>query len=604
MTDLSTTGLRPNPFPAEEDGEFVRFENVPLFDEHVGDDGVHYDENLLNCIAENNNRRCADTGDFVPIVVGHTSDEPNAKDPPVIGLAGPFHVAPYGKVKPRPCIHATFWVWKEHADEFRKKYPRRSVEVWPEDSPEQRYFDPIAVLGAETPKRDLGLVYGKPKNGKSPFRYSMGSPPGGSNTFLPSTGDEKQRNAMEPLGPMPTGNKFLGEIRDISAGEKLTEKGASFLANSPSNELAPWTHSDDYKSPGFIETKEKHSKGQDMALSPEDIQAIVSALEPMIDAKLAQQNVSGVSDELDDVAPADMDGGVEGGSIVGKDDTDPMAAAAPSIEETPPGEVPPDAPPPVESGPPTPDANPWDDDDKDYAKGLYARYSKLMKSSEEEAQKYMGGLGEEDAQLFQRYAKECGDESMNYDKGMDEGEFSTGGGDSDHQFSGASDMSDKAEHYQKRAEDLAAKYRKLEGEHGSLKQKYQKAQEEIKTLTYAKRKADRKQRLHSLQMEGFAFDLDDELFQTIDYSDDQFDRHETNIRVKYQKAPIGISLNVVESPEAPQPQVDERAKKYSEKAKQVCLHYMKKGVHLDYGTVLRNVKTNGGEYVEREAKLV
>lgn len=173
--------------------EYAVFEAVPIFDEHTGDDGVKYDARLLGRIAKNNNERIEDTGDYVPIVSHHTpEDKDPSKQPEILGFAGPFRLGKIGSKRPRYAILATFKVFKDALPEFLKR-PRRSVEIWPESSPDRRYIDPIAVLGAETPRRDLGLVYSKGDGPK--LRYEMaGAFPGGSNTYIAG---EVKRNAKE-----------------------------------------------------------------------------------------------------------------------------------------------------------------------------------------------------------------------------------------------------------------------------------------------------------------------------------------------------------------------------------------------------------------------
>ena len=207
---------RPKMSTGEEDGEFQRFDNVPVFDAHTGDDGVIYDEQLLTQIADNMNRRIADTGDYVPLVIQHTGDEdaPPEFDPPVVGFAGPFHVDTIGRENPRPAIYTSFWVFSHKVDVFRQ-YPRRSVEIWPEDAPEDRYFDPIALLGAETPKRDLGLIYAKGtcRNGKRPVRYEA-SFASGTNSFIPS-GDNRKKHYSQEQG--------AGQMADAFSPQQLDQ---------------------------------------------------------------------------------------------------------------------------------------------------------------------------------------------------------------------------------------------------------------------------------------------------------------------------------------------------------------------------------------------
>jgi len=165
-------------------------DDVPIFDEHVDENETHYDRTLLQSIANNNNNRIQDTGDWCPIVEHHTSDDRDPKkEPKIVGYAGPFWVDKLGDKEPRPCVYTKFWVFPEDVETVRKN-PRRSVEIWPEDKPESRFFDPIALQGATTPRRDLGLKYSKTETA-DPIRYEMAAA-GGSNTFIPSMGNEKK----------------------------------------------------------------------------------------------------------------------------------------------------------------------------------------------------------------------------------------------------------------------------------------------------------------------------------------------------------------------------------------------------------------------------
>lgn len=197
---------------SELDGDYEVFRDVPIFDEHTGDDGVTYDKRRLQCIADNNNFRINDTNDWCPIVAGHTPGEDGAQQPPIVGYAGPFKVSIIGNVDPRHCIFTDFRVHKDHADTFRAN-PRRSVELWPEDDPDNRFFDPIAILGAECPKRALGLTrYAARSPQKQPIRYEMGAEPvtaeaGGHNTFIPGMGTKKKKKPQtysEGEGTMQT----------------------------------------------------------------------------------------------------------------------------------------------------------------------------------------------------------------------------------------------------------------------------------------------------------------------------------------------------------------------------------------------------------------
>ncbi|MDE2104183.1 MAG: hypothetical protein KGL39_43505 [Patescibacteria group bacterium] len=198
---------RPERYQAEDDNEFVVFHDVPTFAEHVADDGTVYDKQKLAWICDNQNRRIDDTGDFTPVVIQHTSDNDEPKnDPQVIGFAGPFHLGKIGKQKPRWAILGTYRIFKEDEKAFRR-HPRRSVELWVEDDPRDRFFDPIACLGSETPRLDLSLVYSRRSPNKLIARY-QGAPvgqatpsasfPSGTNTFVPSLGTKKKKHDKEP----------------------------------------------------------------------------------------------------------------------------------------------------------------------------------------------------------------------------------------------------------------------------------------------------------------------------------------------------------------------------------------------------------------------
>ena len=67
---------------------YAVYHSVPIFKEHTGSDGTKYTQELLEDIADNNNDRIEETGDYCPIVGWHTpSDNDPSKDPPIIGFA-------------------------------------------------------------------------------------------------------------------------------------------------------------------------------------------------------------------------------------------------------------------------------------------------------------------------------------------------------------------------------------------------------------------------------------------------------------------------------------------------------------------------------------
>ena len=152
-----------------EDGGHVVLDDVPLFDAHDGAeeglDGVQFDAALLQKIVDACNARGRDTGDWPPVLDRHTSDDPSAPQPEVLGYACDFKLGRIGKVRPRPCVMATLRIRKDKWEKARQ-LPRRSIELWTDDlaidpvvlSKERSPIDSVALLGGERPARDLGLL--------------------------------------------------------------------------------------------------------------------------------------------------------------------------------------------------------------------------------------------------------------------------------------------------------------------------------------------------------------------------------------------------------------------------------------------------------------
>lgn len=155
-----------------DDGEYVVFTHVPIFDQHDGreDDKLKlvFTPGVLQEIADNSNRRMLDTGDPCVIYDEHTSDDPVAQKPILLGFATDFEVGDFGNLDPRKCIFATFKFKKETWDLARQK-PRRSVELWMDDL----VIDVISLLGDERPARDLGLLFSKKSKQKAKYRYEL-----------------------------------------------------------------------------------------------------------------------------------------------------------------------------------------------------------------------------------------------------------------------------------------------------------------------------------------------------------------------------------------------------------------------------------------------
>jgi hypothetical protein len=110
-------------------------------------------DEFIDRLVEHMNERERLTGDLTPLVIGHTVDgQPETEAPPVVGYARNWHAGPLGETG-RKAAFFDAWVFNEEVPRVRK-FPRRSCEVWT-----SRYeVDPISLLGATTPARDLGLM--------------------------------------------------------------------------------------------------------------------------------------------------------------------------------------------------------------------------------------------------------------------------------------------------------------------------------------------------------------------------------------------------------------------------------------------------------------
>lgn len=147
---------------------------VYILDEHVlpaGPDGEELvvDEAFLRAVAANNNRRVRVTGDAAAIVVGHTRDgEAEADGPELIGFATDYGVVPFFETG-KKALACLFRVYKAKVP-MLAEFPRRSVELWVS----KKEVDPISLLSASAPERDLGPLV-RFSRGASPttvYRYS------------------------------------------------------------------------------------------------------------------------------------------------------------------------------------------------------------------------------------------------------------------------------------------------------------------------------------------------------------------------------------------------------------------------------------------------
>jgi hypothetical protein len=298
--------------PAERDfpdSEWINVPNVPVFAEHqtVTAKGrkLTFGRDELAAVARNCNRRIRETGDYAALVVGHTLDPevaPSAPQKPVVGLAGPFRIGLIQQPgrQPRWAILCDWHIQRRHANVLQD-YPRRSPELWVEDGYDQMYLDPIALLGAEAPRLDMGLMYSafRRNDGREVERYSAAAPAAGT-VFVPCEAEPRKHYSAES-----------------------TETRESSTTPTPDE-----------------------ARKDAMAFSPEDIKQLIDALDQQDWVQWVKDQMkasTSTPEEKPDEQPAE--------------DTTPVEPEAPAEPEAPvpPTPVPPTPVPPVAPVPPAPE---------------------------------------------------------------------------------------------------------------------------------------------------------------------------------------------------------------------------------------------------------
>lgn len=198
---------------------------ICVFSEHetTTAKGEHrkYDLKELAKIVRGNNDRISDVGAFPAISDGHTSnpEDPNQREPPILGYAGNYRLGLIGHKKPRWAVFHDEYQKKEHVKTLREDKPRRSVELWTfKDG--RAHFDPIAAIGAEAPRLPLPqrftqFSYQDATVEKYTFAGNY-TAPAACNTYVASMGTmktpkTKDRYAAEPAGKATPTNQPTGE---------------------------------------------------------------------------------------------------------------------------------------------------------------------------------------------------------------------------------------------------------------------------------------------------------------------------------------------------------------------------------------------------------
>ncbi len=259
-------------FPPEE---FVRIPDVPIWAEHTTTlpDGrtIHFDREKLEQIIDRCNRRIEETGDYATVTIGHSSPRIGGPQPPVVGFAGPFRLGVMGD-PPRYVVLADFHLYREHADVL-KRFPRRSPELWLADDPSEMFLDPIALLGAETPRLDMGILYQQQGERGMKLRYTATAPSAGT-VFVPSETGKKQYVAPAAAAALAEGAAALAPAvgQAISSGFKQGEQAGQAIQDAAKDVFSK----DDSR---------PQAKEGTMNLTDEDIQAIVAQIRELPELK-------------------------------------------------------------------------------------------------------------------------------------------------------------------------------------------------------------------------------------------------------------------------------------------------------------------------------
>jgi hypothetical protein len=558
--------LRPTPALKTADGEFIDLGWRPVFKEHTNRLGTEFTRRSMEAIARRNNERVTNTGDYCPIVIRHTRDEGDF-DPEVIGLAGPY------KCQKMPdgtwAVYAKFRVYKEDQDKVRR-YPRVSVEYWADqDQPDGGYFDPISLLGAETPELDLGIHYSKLR-GRTLVRYQAVMP-GGSNTYVPGGTNEKKTR-------YEAGSMSSEDIQQIVAALtpviEQTVKTQLAAQNPPGGggmeELNPLNAMDGVDEAGL---------GEDGGLGDAFDQALSEA-EGGEGGEEGNTEGEGESTPFGEnpLTEPTADGDEEAGESEGEE---------PAEEEMKEESAEPKAKEPKAKVPPKKKAKPVDKYEKyehDERTGKPSERISAEKAKQilkdgkvhdkplTEKQRKMFGAASHYEKLC-RYEDSAPDEAEQYYKHLDDDskegvnewiacdeDESRRGKMSRHCSAKSGDRymatDTNVERYQKEAADYRKKAETLEAELDEYRTKYQKEveerrsaetdltslQERVDRIEASERKAVRYQKLCEIANHGYQFEPEEELTDCLDLTDEQFTKHTERIVAKYQRVPI-VGLN-------------------------------------------------------------
>jgi hypothetical protein len=189
----------------------------------------------LQKIADRINQRATETGTFTPIIPGHTQDDlPEERQPRVIGYGFQAKVEPFlnpRTLEPtgRKAVYVTPIANPGEVHLFKKLNSGRSVELWLD--PDDVY--PIALLGANAPRRDLGPHLFSRHDGRDGDSHIL---------FIQDEGDqmpEPDKKPVPDLGGKPDDKsddalieKILNKFLQSDLGKRLEALATAMEASS------------------------------------------------------------------------------------------------------------------------------------------------------------------------------------------------------------------------------------------------------------------------------------------------------------------------------------------------------------------------------------
>ena len=553
-------------FPSDQ---YVTMANIPVFRAHAtkARDGrtLKFDQTTLTAVCNRCNRRIAETGDYAAIVIGHTSDpgEENSEAPELVGYAGPFRMGTIGEGD-RKCwtILADFHIMRDCMAQVRK-HPRRSPELCLEDSYDEMFLDPIALLGAEVPRLDLGLLTGAQGSDGSALPA-----PEGTAKHLYSfvrNGRTVEKYAMAACASPAASNVFAPQKADIE-----TPKPKKYAAdNTPGSEPDKDT---------IQQQTHQHPKPETASmLTPEDISAVVEAFlatdagQFLVSEMRAKQGTNAIVEPTqeppaDEIQPAEDE--IE---------TQPAAEVPPPQVDAEPAEKPaPEAAPKITAHP-EPDGDETGKEDV-RAKKYAAACDAMDAHSDEDVEKYLKSRKWNHKANFKKYgAEESASIEGEENPKVPEGEVTNKTGDP------SGDDSIKAKH-------LPAMEKPTE------KEPYSRLAARVAALESQKRHIERYSRLQAKSGQ-FIMDPDDEIETTKDMTDAQFDRHvNKTIPEHYQRNPVGLPWPVPENENDYQAEpsngraIQALTPALAAKATERYQRARAEGKTVDYATILEEVK--------------